>query len=309
MNIFSQNDLNGVQEVIKKTNKQQSLFLKEEPYLEDEIADLNHHSQRIQELIEKVEMLPRGTAQSLAQECIQEILSFYGKGLGRILKIISEGNSTAAKDIYNDLIEDSFINGLLLIHDLHPLDLKTRLFKALDKVKPYMDSHGGSIELISLENGVARLNLVGNCHGCPSSSSTLELGIREAIEELCPDLVALEVEGVTAAPKREKNVGESNWRAISGANKLKDGTMMAVETEGIPVIICRADGQLYAYRNFCPACERPFTNGAIDENLLTCRLGHSYDVKHAGMCTGDASIHLDPFPLLEEEGTVKLSVR
>ena len=308
MNIFSQDDLNGVQEVIKNTRGQQSLFLKEEPYLEDEIADLNNQSERIRELIEKVEMLPAGPAQNLAQECIQEMLGFYGKGLKRILKIISDGNSTAAKDIYNDLIEDSFINGLLLIHDLHPLDLKTRLFKALDKVKPYMDSHGGSIELVSLEDGVARLKLVGNCNGCPSSSSTLELGIREAIEELCPDLASLKVEGVTASPKREHPGGESGWRIISGPAKLKDGTMMAVETEGIPVIVCRVSGQLYAYRNYCPACERPFTNGTIHEDLLTCRLGHSYDVRHAGLCTGDAAIHLDPFPLLEEQGIVKISV-
>jgi Fe-S cluster biogenesis protein NfuA/nitrite reductase/ring-hydroxylating ferredoxin subunit len=308
MNIFSENDLNVVQDVIKKTNGQHNYLSKKEEPVKDEIAELNRQSEHIQQLIEEIESLPDMKARSLVQECIQEMLSFYGNGLERILKIIASGNSSAAKDIYNDLIEDSFVNGLLLIHDLHPLDLKTRLLKALDKVKPYMDSHGGSVEIVSLENGIAKLKLAGSCKGCPSSSSTLELGIKEAIEELCPDLLGLEVEGVTSLTKTEKNSNESGWSIINGLSKLPNGSIMAVESKGIPLIVCRANNQLYAYRNFCPACERPFTNGTLNENILACQLGHGYDVQHAGMCTDDPAIHLDPFPLLEERGTVKIAV-
>ncbi len=311
MNIFSQDDLNGVQEVIKKTNGQSNhLFKKEEP-LKDEVSELNRQSDHIQELIEKIEMLPDPKARKLMEECIQEILGFYGSGLEKILKIISSGNSSAAKDIYNELIEDSFINGLLLIHDLHPLDLKTRLYKALEKVKPYMGSHGGSVEIMSLENGIAKLKLAGNCKGCPSSASTLELGIRQSIEEYCPDLVGLEVEGITEIPETKKNGAkhDNGWKVVSGLSKLPSGKMTAVESGGIPLIVSRVNNQLYAYRNLCPACDRPFTNGTLNENILACQLGHRFDVQHAGLCTDDAEIHLEPFPLLEENGIVKLAVR
>ncbi|MEP6513941.1 MAG: NifU family protein, partial [Parafilimonas sp.] len=183
MNIFSEENFNGVQEVIKTVNGQNHPIAKKEP-VKDEISELNQQSQHIQELIEEIDSLPDPDAKGMMQECIQEILSFYGRGLERMLKIISDGNSSAAKDIYNNLIEDSFICSLLLIHDLHPLDLKTRLYQALEKVKPYMDSHGGSVEIVSLENGVAKLKLAGSCKSCPSSSSTLELGIKQAIEEI-----------------------------------------------------------------------------------------------------------------------------
>ncbi len=309
MNIFSQNDLDGVQEVIKKTNGQNNFILKEEEPLEDEIAELNRQSERIQQLIEDIESLPDLKARNLMQECIQEMLGFYGNGLERILKIISGGNSSAAREIYNNLIEDSFINGLLLIHDLHPLDLKTRLHKALDKVKPYMDSHGGSVEIVSVENGVAKLKLSGSCNGCPSSSSTLELGIKEAIEEFCPDLLGLEVEGISAVPKAEKKLNETGWSSINGLDKLPDGSMLAVESKGVPLIVCRVNNQLYAYRNFCPACERSFTNGSLNGSVLACQLGHRYDAQHAGICTDDPAIYLEPFPLLEENGRVKIAVR
>ena len=309
MNIFSENNLNAVQDVIQKTNGQSNHLRKEEPLI-DEVSELNRQSEHIQQLIEEIEMLPDPKAKKMMEECIQEILGFYGKGLEKILKIISDGNIAAAKDIYNDLIEDSFVNGLLLIHDLHPLDLKTRLYKALEKVKPYMDSHGGSVELVRLENGVAKLRLAGNCNGCPSSSSTLELGIRQSIEEYCPDLLGLEVEGITEMRNAKKGGAKQDigWKILNGVSKLPNGKMIAVESVSIPLIVSRVNNCLYAYRNICPACERPFTNGTLDENILACQLGHRFDVQHAGICTDNSELHLEPFPLLEENGIVKLAV-
>ncbi len=309
MNIFSQENFNEVQEVIKNVNGQNGNPAKKAP-VQDEAPDLNQQSQHIQELIEEIDSLPDVKARKLMQECMQEVLSFYGQGLEKILDIISNGNSAAAKDIYNDLIEDSFVSGLLLIHDLHPLDLKTRLYQALEKVKPYMDSHGGSVEIVSIENGIAKLKLSGSCKSCPSSSSTLELGIKQAIEEICPDLAGLEVEGVVDSPpsKNHSPKTEFGWRVIKGLDDLKNGSMKVVEIPGINLIICRVNNQLYAYRNLCPACDRPFNSGTLEEKILGCQLGHRYDVQHAGQCTDDPDIHLDPFPLREDGGVIKISV-
>ena len=85
---------------------------------------------------------------------------------------------------------------LLLIHDLHPVPLEQRVQDALDSVRPYMESHGGNVELLSLEHGVARIHLRGSCSDCSASSVTLELAIKQALEEAAPDLEGLEVEGV-----------------------------------------------------------------------------------------------------------------
>jgi Thioredoxin-like proteins and domains len=309
MNIFSEENFTGVQEVIKNVNGQKERIVTKREAPKDEIAELNQQSQHIQELIEEIDSLASGDAKELMQECIREILNFYGHGLERILRIISNGNNAAAKEIYNNLIDDSFLSGLLLIHDLHPLDLRTRLHLALEKVKPYMDSHGGSVEIVSLENGVAKLKLSGSCKGCPSSSSTLELGIKQAIEEHCPDLVELEVEGAAVPARPGTSSGkETGWKVIQGVDALPDGAMKALEISGIPVVVCRFNQQLYAYRNFCPACERTFSNGTFTERIIGCQLGHRYDVQQAGKCTDDENIHLDPFPLIQEEGVIKVAV-
>ena len=67
---------------------------------------------------------------------------------------------------------------------------------ALDTVRPYMESHGGNVELLSVDDGVARIHLRGSCSDCSASSVTLELAVKRALEEAAPDLAGLEVEGM-----------------------------------------------------------------------------------------------------------------
>ncbi len=312
MSIFTQEHISEVQKVINQSNAQ-SNGIKKATIPHDEISDLNRQSQRIQELIEEIDSLADDRTRGMMQECVQEMLNFYGHGLKKILDIISKGNNSAAKDIYNNLIEDSFVSGLLLIHDLHPLDLKTRLHLALEKVKPYMDSHGGSVEIVSLENGFAKLKLSGHCKGCPSSASTLELGIKKEIEEHCPDLLGLEVVGVVSPAKPSENgkikqPSSQGWDMIDNIAQLRNGEMKIVETSGTSLIVCRVNDKLYAYRNLCPACGILLNNGKLEGTQIGCNLGHHYDVQLAGKCTDDPDIHLDPFPLLEENGIVKVAI-
>lgn len=72
--------------------------------------------------------------------------------------------------------------------------------QALDKVRPMLHSHGGNVELLSIDDGVVRLRLQGSCHGCPSSAMTLKNSIEEAIYEFAPDIAELHVEGAVPVP-------------------------------------------------------------------------------------------------------------
>ncbi len=97
-------------------------------------------------------------------------------------------------------VRDEIVGGLLLLHGLHPLDLETRVCQALDQVRPFLRSHGGNVELLSLSDGVIRLRLQGNCHGCPSSAVTMKQTIEQAIMTHAPDAIALHVEGAVDEP-------------------------------------------------------------------------------------------------------------
>ena len=125
------------------------------------------------------------------------MLELYGEGLERIVRRPRRG----ARGRGDGLARDGVVACLLLIHGLYPVPIAERVQAALESVRPYMESHGGGVELVGLEDGVAHLRLHGSCDGCPASASTLELAIREALEEAAPDLDGIEVEGVVEAER------------------------------------------------------------------------------------------------------------
>jgi Fe-S cluster biogenesis protein NfuA len=157
--------------------------------LPDELLD------RVQSLSEELDRLPDARARELAQQLVEAIVAMYGDGLHRIIGAIERARDAGAA-ILDELAQDGAVASLLLIHDLYPVPLRERVLEALDTVRPYMESHGGDVELLALDDGVARLALVGSCNGCAASRATLELAIRQALEEHAPDLAGLEVDGV-----------------------------------------------------------------------------------------------------------------
>jgi Fe-S cluster biogenesis protein NfuA len=163
-------------------------------------SEFLEQSRKLEELVQRAEQIRDPVARAVVHECLQSLLAFYGNGLGRMLNLIQSSGEEGAL-VLDRLLNDQVVRGLLLIHDLHPLDLPSRLRQAIDKVRPYMESHGGNIELLSLENNFAKLRFLGACKTCPASLVTAELSLRRAIEESCPDLSGFEVLG--AQPPRD----------------------------------------------------------------------------------------------------------
>ena len=88
------------------------------------------------------------------------------------------------------------------MHELHPDSIEARVQQALDEVRPYMESHGGNVELLGVKAGIAYLRLVGSCHGCAASSITLKLAVEKAVQKFAPDLLAIEADGAVEPPPR-----------------------------------------------------------------------------------------------------------
>jgi Fe-S cluster biogenesis protein NfuA/nitrite reductase/ring-hydroxylating ferredoxin subunit len=273
------------------------------------IADPGQRSRHVQELIETVDSLPDVNARNLFQECFQSLLALYGDGLQRMLQLTKNAGVDGAK-VMDAFVHDKLVRSLLLIHNLHPQDLETRLHGALNKIRPYLQSHGGNVELLDLGNDVARLRLQGTCQTCPSSSVTLELAVRQAIEEACPDLMGFEVEGVTpvGTPTVTRPPGAPHWQIIDGLDSIPAASIRSMILNDEPVVICRLDRSLYAFRNRCALCQAAFDDGTIDNNMLRCPSGHSFDVPRVGISVSDPKIHLDPLPLLESGNTVKIAI-
>jgi len=67
--------------------------------------------------------------------------------------------------------------------------IKERVVKALERVRPYLQSDGGDIELIEVADDMSvKVRLTGACHGCPYSMQTLKAGVEQAIMKEVPEI-------------------------------------------------------------------------------------------------------------------------
>ena len=155
--------------------------------------------QRIEELIGKIETVADPETRAVAVELVQSLMEFHGAGLERMMELVAEADE-AGSNIFESFARDSLVGSLLLLYGLHPVDVETRVMQALDKARPLLDSHGGDVELLGIDEGVVRLRFQGSCKGCPSSALTLKHTIEEAIYAVAPDVTAIESEGLVEQP-------------------------------------------------------------------------------------------------------------
>lgn len=68
-------------------------------------------------------------------------------------------------------------------------NIKDRVSRALERVRPYLQSDGGDISLIEVTNEMTvKVKLTGACHGCPYSMQTLKAGVEQAIMKEVPEI-------------------------------------------------------------------------------------------------------------------------
>ena len=67
--------------------------------------------------------------------------------------------------------------------------IKERVIKALNRVRPYLQSDGGDIELLEVNDNLeVKVKLTGACHGCPYAMQTLKAGVEQAIMKEVPEI-------------------------------------------------------------------------------------------------------------------------
>jgi Fe-S cluster biogenesis protein NfuA/nitrite reductase/ring-hydroxylating ferredoxin subunit len=267
-------------------------------------------------------------AHERAELLVREVVGLYGAGLERIVTLLGDPR------LAERLATDDLVASLLLVHGLHPHDLRRRVSDALDRVRPYLGSHGGDVDLLEVtdepEGATVRLQFAGSCKSCPSSAVTLELAVEDAIRAAAPEVLSIEVvaaettstpavipaESLLSRIKSDAQHGAA-WHQVPDLGELSAGEVGGFAVAGgFTVLACRVGDQLYAYRDHCPACERSLAGAALHRVLgtadpvLRCPQCHAhFDVIHAGACVDrDADCHLEPIPLLIRDGALSIAV-
>lgn len=68
-------------------------------------------------------------------------------------------------------------------------ELTKNVEKALDEIRPFLQSDGGDISLVSIDNGKSvNVRLEGNCIGCSVNQMTLKSGVEMTIKKYAPQI-------------------------------------------------------------------------------------------------------------------------
>jgi len=71
-------------------------------------------------------------------------------------------------------------------------DLRERVAKSLETIRPALQLDGGDVELVDVEDGVVKVKLEGACHGCPMAAMTLQMGIERMLKRDVPEIKGVE---------------------------------------------------------------------------------------------------------------------
>jgi len=189
---------------------------------------------------------------------------------------------------------------LLAMYDLGPIDERIEVEEALDEIRPYIESHGGGLELLDVDEGVVHVRMSGACNGCAGSALTLRRGVEEILRERYEnfrEVVAHEPEGAeqgnghgapgsgllqiekVGGPEPSKgsdllqieDLRKPVFEQVATLADLPPGEMAAVETAGGSILLTNVDGEAYAFRNVCPTDGRsPLDGGRLSGSALVC---------------------------------------
>ena len=66
--------------------------------------------------------------------------------------------------------------------------LKEKVEEGLNEIRPFLESDGGNIELISIIKNVVKVKLLGNCVSCSVNQMTLKNGVELTIKKFAPQI-------------------------------------------------------------------------------------------------------------------------
>jgi len=298
-----------------------------------EERELQKRLAHVDALVGELQQLPDLASRALVEELLSTVLDLHGEAFSRMLEALGPRGEPAADRLLEVMAADDLIRGVLLLHGLHPMDLRSRVEGALESVRPYMKTHGGGVELIDVAGDIVRIRLEGHCQGCPSSAVTLKLAVEKAIYEAAPDVSAIEVvepadapasgppqiAGLVALPMasaarttpapRPSSELSGAWITLAArATHIENGSVLKTAADGESVVIARAGNVFYAYVASCPACEGRMEGATLDGAVLVCdRCAARYDIRRAGAGVG-TDFRMEPLPLLEESGVLRIAI-
>ena len=222
----------------------------------------------------------RNTVQAL--RCALDALN--KEALARLIRTIK--TEPVALGALKAAVADEVVYAVLRHHELIKPSLHERVEQALDEVRPMLASHGGNVELVSIEPpDTVEIRLLGACDGCPASGLTLSEGVEKAIHARCPEIThihkakGLGGAGVVVRPGEPVPIrfvspfargDETGWQRACHLAQVPEGDVRVFEVAGESVLIGRFGERVVCYQNACAHAGMPLDLAAVEDGVLTC---------------------------------------
>ncbi len=261
-----------------------------------------------------------------------------------LLELIDGIHRQALGLIVDGELDHPVAAAVLAMYDLGPMEERIEVEEALDEIRPYIESHGGALELLDVDDGIVHVQMSGSCSGCAASAITLRRGVEEKLRErygAFKEVVAHEPEDGDVAANGDAGGGllqieQHNGSAgggdgggdggqllqidglkrpvfveVGSFDELPAGTLKAADVEGRSILLVNVDGEPYAFQNVCPVDGRsPLDGGRLTNGVIVCPWHNcAYDArsgKRADDEPGQAALAVVPVAL--REGVLQVAV-
>ena len=271
--------------------------------------DLDSIAQRVDQAIADAQKL-EGEARAKAMALKSAIEAFHKVGLTEIVKKLKA--DPRGKELLLELAQVPAVYALFSMHGLIRADLKTRVIRVIEMVRPYMQSHGGDVSFVDVRGKTVLVRLSGNCNGCSMSSVTLRNTVEESLREHVPEIEGVEV--VPSDPGADELVQLEGNPSVPGAGWVEGPRVDELDSDRPNmfdagehnVLLVRSPDGWRAYRNACAHQGLPLDGGQIDQEAgtITCPWhGFQYETE-SGECLSAPQCQLEPFPLRIVDGRI-----
>ncbi len=152
---------------------------------------------RVGELFDELMTHPDAGVRDRVEEMMDLFDAFHREGLGRLVEMIRAWRGEVfLESVGRDDVTGYFLNAYDLGEapdEREQAAAYEAVDTALEELRPMIESHGGMITVEDVKDGVVKVQMLGSCDGCPSSSATLTGGLEEALRRHWPNFRRLEV--------------------------------------------------------------------------------------------------------------------
>ncbi|MEU8437668.1 hypothetical protein AB0F18_33180 [Streptomyces sp. NPDC029216] len=160
---------------------------------------------RVEEILDELAASGDRRAPAAAEELVRVLMEFYGAGLARIVEALGPVRPGSTAPI-TPLLGDELVASLLVLHDLHPEDVRTRIGRALEQA-------GAQAEMLGFDEttGVLRLRTAAAAKsgcGCGSGAAdTTRAALEDALACFAPEVTGVDIEPAAAPPAPLLQIG------------------------------------------------------------------------------------------------------